>query len=147
LRLLWLVIAIDDCRAEPWWPVSLNGQSLNSRLVSQISSALFTYASRVDALAQDRARSWTKADVTASAAYSRLVWYVSALQMSATTAESEEFAKSSKWLDVYREMHERIATSAKAGDHSGMTRTAEEGRSRCRPDRMPRCSGSRTAVQ
>jgi hypothetical protein len=127
LATLWLIIAMmivaPPSRGES---MSLNGQIATSRVVGQISSALFTYASRVESLAQDHERaSWTQADVTAGAAYRRLVWYVSALQMSATTAEIQEFAEIQEMIDVYREMHDRITASAKAGDRSGVTRTAK----------------------
>jgi len=127
LAALWLVIATmifaAPSRIET---VSLSGQIANSRLVAQISSSLFTYASRVESLAQDEERaSWTKADVAAASAYSRLVWYVSALQMSATTAEADEFAEVQQMIDIYREMHEQIAAIAKSGDRTNMQRLSK----------------------
>jgi hypothetical protein len=106
--------------------LSLSGQIANSRIVGQISSALFTYASRVESLAHDDERaSWAWNDAAAAGAYRRLVWYVSALQMSATAAEVDEFAEIQQMIAVYRELHEGIVASAKAGGRSTTNQTAK----------------------
>lgn len=126
LAALWFIIAMmiaaTPSRGEP---VSLNAKIANSRLVGQVSAALSTYASRVDSLVQDDERaSWAWADVAAAGAYRRLAWYVSVLQVSATASETAEFSEIQQMIDVYRELHERIAASAKAGNHSATARTA-----------------------
>jgi hypothetical protein len=105
---------------------SLSGQIANSRIVGQISSALFTYTSRVEALAHDDEHtSWAWSDAAAAGAYRRLVWYVSALQMSATAAEVDEFAEIQQMIGVYRELHDGIVASAKAGDRAATNQTAK----------------------
>ncbi len=126
LLIMWAVVGAliwaMPARSEP---VSLSGQIANARLISETSSALFAYARRVEALAYDQERaSWVRADVTAATAYRRLVWYVSALQMSATAAEVDEFVEVAQMVDALRDLHDQIIVSAKSGDRAATGRLA-----------------------
>ena len=104
--------------------MSLEGQVANARLVGEVTSALSTYAHDVDTLAQNlSADGRARAETTASADFRRLVWYVSALQSSATAPEVDEFANIQDMVTVYGELQGRVTKAANAGD---MGRAAQE---------------------
>jgi len=106
--------------------MSLEGQIANSRLLGDISAALSNYSHRVDSLAQDlSATARGRAEAQAFDDSRRLVWFVSALQSSATDAEMDEFGAIQEMVVVYNEMHSRIATAARAGDLAGAARQAQ----------------------
>jgi len=106
--------------------VSLEGQIANSRLVGEISTALSSYSHRVDSLAQNLSPdARTRTETQAFDDYRRLVWYVSALESSATEAEADEYGAIQEMVVVYNEMHNRVATTARAGDLVGAARQAE----------------------
>ena len=119
--LLGAALLVTPARADE---MSLEGQIAQSRLVGQISSALYGYSHHIDALAQNLpADVRGRTEAAATMKYRRLVWLVSALQSSATSAEADEYAEVQQMVAVYSELHEQIAASARAGN---MTAAAHE---------------------
>jgi hypothetical protein len=122
--LLGAALLVTPARADE---MSLEGQIAQSRLVGQISSALYGYSHHVDALAQNLpADARGRTEATATMKYRRLVWLVSALQSSATSAEADEYAEVQQMVAVYNELHEQIAATARSGN---LTTAAHEAQS------------------
>lgn len=95
---------------------SLEGQLIDSRLVSNISSIMFEYARHVDMLSRERAgERWAKISASAHADYNRLVWHMSVWQAGRSTAEVDEGIELQQMVTVYRAMHDGIAAAAREG--------------------------------
>lgn len=105
---------------------SLEGQIAQSRLVGHVSAALSGYAHHVDTLAQNLSTGMRgRMEAAATAGHRRLVWFVSALQSSATAAEMDEYAEIQQMVTVYGEMQERVAASARSGNMEAAARQAQ----------------------
>jgi hypothetical protein len=118
-----LALFVSGVRADD---LTREGQLANARILSQAATSLFTYAHATDSLA--RPLSADARATTEDAAFResrRLVWYVSALEASATPAEVDEFAGLQQMVTVYRELHERVASAARSGQLASATHDAE----------------------
>lgn len=104
---------------------SFDGQVIDSRLVSNISSTLLEYARRVETLSRDVAADRrVKAEASAYAEYDRLVWFMSALQAGRSANDADEGIELQQMLAVYRAMHDSVAATARAGNRAGSAQQA-----------------------
>lgn len=104
---------------------SFGAELLNSRLAGQVSDGLHAYARRVEALAYDLdSAQRAKADSAAAREGDRLVWTMSLLSASGSSAEADELQELQEMLAVYRSLHARVAGTARTGDRAASVREA-----------------------
>jgi hypothetical protein len=121
--LLGAALLIMPARADE---MSLEGQIAQARLVGQVSTALSGYAHHVDSLAQNLSTGMRgRMETAATAHYRRVVWFVSALQSSATAVETDEYAEIQQMVAVYGELQDHVATTARSGDMDAAARRAQ----------------------
>ncbi len=111
-----LIAVTPAARAETG---SLDGQVIESRLISNISSTLVEYARRVETLSRTLDGTHrVKAEASAYAEYDRLVWLMSAMQAGRSDNDVDEGIELQQMLNVYRGMHDGVAAAARAGDRT-----------------------------